>query len=182
MKLNVRTFGSSSLVCIAALVLAACSGQGGADTSSTSSQPEAPASSPKEAAPATPWQGTALIKPAYPDEGESKGMNLDYETYQFEGSGLSVTPLPPYLAKSVELDLEKNAGGYTVKAGGPQCAFKLKVAIGAAAPKILDPKTQETMQVVAEDFGEASSIRLALSLDEGAENNWSCGILIEPGA
>lgn len=178
MKLALR-YVSAPLIALALLSLAGCGDKdaGTADAgSSTDSEKEAGAA---VAAPLTPWQGTASIKPVFPDEAASKEMKLDYESYQFEGNGLSIAPLPPFFKRTVDVELTDVASKYTLTAGRSECGYKVKVAFGTGDAKLLDPKIGEKMEIGSADFAGASSLTLHVSLEDGAEQNWSCNLHIE---
>ena len=177
MKISMRSSVTSSLVLAISLALVACSGGEQAPSPEAAADP---AAAPQQAAPATPWQGTADIKPAYPDQAASAEMQLDYDTFQFENQGLSVTPLPPHFAKVVELELASRAAGYVITSRGPECAYKLDVTVGSAATTVLDPKQGQSLQVGAAEFAGTDKVRVSVALQDGAQNNYSCGVLIEP--
>lgn len=176
MKSSMRSSVTRSLVLALSLALAACSGGEQAQSPEAAAEPAAP----QQAAPATPWQGTADIKPAYPDQAAAAEMQLDYDTFQFENQGLSVTPLPPHFAKAVDIELASRAAGYVITSRGPACAYKLDVTIGSAAAVVLDPKQGQSLRIGAAEFAGADKVRVSVALQDGAQNNYSCGVLIEP--
>lgn len=170
--------GSLSLSLLAAglLTIAACSNQG-ADPAAV--QSAAPAAQPEPVQPSNPWQGTSSIKPVFPNEADAKEMKLDYETYLLEGSGLTVTPLPPHVGRSVDVQLTDAASTYAVVAGRADCGYKLKLTLGEGEAKLLDPKQNEQLVIGAESFSGASSVLLHIALEDGAKQNWSCSVHIE---
>lgn len=178
MKPSVRSL-SMPLLGTAVLLLAACSGKNDSAVDAQAKTDATPAVAPAPVQPTSPWEGTASIKPVYPDQAASKEMNLDYESYVFDGNGLNVTPLPPHFTRSVDVQLTDAASKYTLTAGRAECATKLKVTIGAGEPKLLDPKQGEKLEVGAESFAGGAPVAIHIGLEDGAEQNWSCSLHVE---
>lgn len=179
MKLSYR-FLSLPLMGLCVLTVAACTGKSSDSAADTAATVDAaPTAQQQPVLPSSPWQGTAAIKPVYPDEAASKNMNLDYDSYQFEGNGLSVAPLPPYFGRSVDVSLTDSARKYSLTAGRSACAYKLKVSVGDGEAKLLDPKLGEKLELGPESFGGAASVMLHVALEDGADQNWSCNLLVE---
>lgn len=170
---------SMPLLGVAVLMFSACSGKHDPAAEAQPTGDQTPVATDQSAPPKSPWQGTETIKPVYPDEAASKNMNLDYESFQFEGNGLSVAPLPPYFARSVDVTLTDSARKYTLAAGRSECAYKVKVVVGEGEAKLLDPKQGEKFEIAADSFAGAASVVLHVSLEDGAQQNWSCNLHIE---
>lgn len=179
MKVQARAVLLSSFAITAMLLMAACGEKGAVDSN------DATDASVTEVAkvthvPADVYQGTAEIKPVYPDKAVTEDMKLNFVFFEFYGPGMLVTPLPPQLNKDVEVKLAAPAKSYTLKAGRAECVNKLKVAVGENAAQLLDPKQGEAITIKPENFGGADSLTVRIGLGAGAENNWSCSVLITP--
>ena len=177
MKAHMRIAITNSLIAGSIIFAVGCTGKKdeAASASATASTPSAV----EEAKPADPWEGTASIKPVFPTKVAATEMGLDYESFQFDGNGLSVAPLPPHFGKPVEVKLVEPSLNYTLKAGRPDCSYKLKVTVGSGETKLLDPKQGESLQIAPSDFAGTGELMLQVGLEDGAEQNWSCNVFID---
>lgn len=181
MNVHMRTAITNSMIVGSIIFAVGCTGKKD-EAASAPATASTPAPAVEEAKPADPWEGTASIKPVFPDRMSSDELKLNYATFEFNGKGLNVTPMPPNVGKLVEVKLLDSAVPYTLRAGRSKCLSKLKVAYGSGDEKLLDPKISEELKIEAADFSGSNELIVKIGLEDGAPNNWSCSVLIRPAS